>query len=166
MLSRSQRFSVGCALAMACALLAHASLAQDATAAASAPEVQVQITGAWVRPAVMGQGGTGGFMTLISPRPARLVAVSSPVAAVSQLHQMSLDGNVMRIDKIPAIKLPAGQPVALKAGGMHFMLMNLKRPLTAGEKVPLILYFKDEAGQPFQQALQAPVQMSAARAGY
>jgi periplasmic copper chaperone A len=125
---------------------------------------QVQVSEAWVRPAVSGQGGTGGFMTLISAKPVRLVAVFSPVAALSQLNQMSLDGDVMRIDKIPAIKLPAGQPVALKAGGMNFMLMNLKRPLKVGEQVPLTLVFEDEAGQNFQQALQAPVQMTAPQA--
>jgi periplasmic copper chaperone A len=142
--------------------------ASGAAPAASAATVapRVQVSGAWIRPAVSGQSGTGGFLTLTSAQPASLVAVSSPVAGLSQLHQMSMDGDVMRMDEIPAINLPAGKPVALKSGGMHLMLMKLKQPLKVGDKVKLTLTFKDAAGQTFQQELEAPVQMSARKADH
>jgi periplasmic copper chaperone A len=173
-LLRYPGFSVRFALALASALLGHAAHAKSPPAPAEvgpgnvllAPDEQVppvQITGAWVRPAVAGQSSTGGFMTLTSAKPVSLIEVSSPLAALGQLNLMSLDGNVLRISRIPAIQLPAGQSVALKASGMHFMLMNLKQPLKVGDQVPLILRFKDEAGQSFRQVLQAPVQMMAPR---
>ena len=74
------------------------------------------------------------------------MSVSSPVAGVVEIHEMSMDGNVMRMRAVSGIDLPAGKSVDLKPGGFHVMLMDLKQVLKAGETVPLTLVIEG-AGQ-------------------
>ena len=102
---------------------------------ASAGQAQVQVKDAWARPAVQGQSATGAFMSLTSADGARLVGVSSSVAGVVEIHEMVMDGNVMKMRAVPGIDLPPGRSVELKPGGYHVMLMDLKRPLKLGERV-------------------------------
>jgi len=126
-----------------------------------APAPVIKISGAWVRQAVAGQSGTGGFMQLISPRNVTLVGFSSPVAGVAELHEMKMDGDVMRMNAIESLPLPAGKPVSLQPGGHHLMLMSLKQPLKVGEKVPVTLKLRLEDGQAFEQKLLIPVRAMA-----
>ena len=100
---------------------------------------QVQVKDAWARPALQGQTATGAFMSLMSSDGARLVGVSSPVAGVVEIHEMVMEGSVMKMRAIPGLDLPPGRNVELKPGGYHVMLMDLKRPLKAGERVSVEL---------------------------
>lgn len=104
-----------------------------------AAQAQVQVDDPWVRATVAPQKATGAFMQLTSAKPVRVVAASSPVAAVVEIHEMKMDGGVMKMRAVDALPLPAGQAVALAPGGYHVMLMGLKRPIKAGEAVPLTL---------------------------
>jgi periplasmic copper chaperone A len=106
----------------------------------------VQVSGAWVRSTVGGQKGTGAFMQLKAARPMRLVGVTSPVAAVSEVHEMKMEGDVMKMRQVNALDLPAGVAVELKPGGYHLMLMDLKQPVLPGSTVPLTLRFQDAKG--------------------
>ena len=108
-------------------------------AAAGAAHAQVQVKDAWARPAVQGQTATGAFMSLTSNDGARLVGAASPVAGVVEIHEMVMEGSVMKMRAVAAVDLPPGRSVELKPGGYHVMLMDLKRPLQAGERVPLEL---------------------------
>jgi copper(I)-binding protein len=56
-----------------------------------------------------------------------------------EIHEMAMDGNVMKMRAIPGLELPAGKTVELKPGGYHVMLMDLKKELKAGDTVPLTL---------------------------
>lgn len=118
---------------------------------------QVKIEQAWTRATVQGQKATGAFMTLTANQPLQLVAVSSPVAGVAEIHEMKMEGNVMKMRALPVLNLPAGQPVALKPGGHHLMLMDLKAPLAPNSSVSLTLTFKDALGVQSQQQLSLPV---------
>jgi hypothetical protein len=100
---------------------------------------QVEVKGAWARPAVAGQSATGAFMTLTAKDGARLLGAASPVAGLVEIHEMAMDGNVMKMRAVPAVELPAGRAVELKPGGYHVMLMDLKQALKAGEKIRLDL---------------------------
>ena len=100
---------------------------------------EVDVKAAWVRPTVPGQMGTGAFMQLMSKDGARVIGASSEVAGVVEIHEMAMDGNVMRMRAIPSLDLPAGKTVELKPGGHHMMLMDLKRALAAGEKIKVDL---------------------------
>ena len=132
------------------ALLATALLSANAWA-------QVKIEQAWTRATVQGQKATGAFMKITANQPLQLVAVSSPVAGVAEIHEMKMEGNVMKMRALPALDLPAGQAVELKPGGHHLMLMDLKAPLAPNSSVSLTLTFKDAKGVQSQQQLSLPV---------
>jgi copper(I)-binding protein len=135
-----------------------AALLAVATSAAALPAfAQVAVSDAWVRGTVAGQGATGAFMQLRSPTDAALVAVASPVAKVVEIHEMKMDGGVMKMAAIDRLALPAGKAVELKPGGYHVMLMDLKQPLKAGDTVPVTLTFEDKAGRKTTVDVKAPV---------
>jgi periplasmic copper chaperone A len=115
----------------------------------------VKIEDAWVRGTVAQQKATGAFMRLTAQRDARLVAASSPVAGVVEIHEMSLDQGVMKMRAIPGLDLPAGKTVELKPGGYHVMLMDLKAAVAVDQQVPLTLVFEAQGGQREQVELKA-----------
>ena len=109
--------------------------------AASAQTVDVQ--GAWARATVPGQKATGAFMKLTAKDGTKLVSVSTPAAGVSEVHEMKMDGDVMKMRAVQGgLDLPAGKAVELKPGGYHVMLMNLKQTIKTGDSVPLTLPFE------------------------
>ena len=147
------RFTLVSSLLLASALLAGAAQAQSA-----AP---VAVEGAWARASVPGQSASGAFMRLTAPQAMRLVQVESPAAGVAEVHEMKMEGDVMKMRALPGLDLPAGKTVDLKPGGYHVMLMDLKAPLAQGASVPLTLVFKDAKGVESQQQLQLPVAITA-----
>lgn len=127
------------------------------TLASAAVMAQVKVEGGWARATVQGQKATGAFLTLTAPQSVQLVAVSSPAAGIAEIHEMAMDGNVMKMRAIPALDLPAGKAIELKPGGQHIMLMDLKTPLLKDASLALTLTFKDAKGQQTQQQLTLPV---------
>ena len=125
----------------------------------------VDVRDAWVRTTVQGQKGTGAFMKLTAPRGLQLVGISTPIAGIAEVHEMKMEGDVMRMRAVPALDLPAGTTVELKPGGYHLMLMDLKAALPKGSTVPLTLLFKDAQGVQSQQQLKLPVATSAPGGG-
>jgi periplasmic copper chaperone A len=113
------------------AAMAAASLAHGA--------VKLSVTAPWVRATVPAQKSTGAFMHVQSPVAARLVGVSSSIAATAELHQMEMSGSTMKMGRVNGIDLPAGEGVNLASGGYHIMLMGLKRQLKEGEAIDLTL---------------------------
>lgn len=124
---------------------------------AFAAQAQVTVKDAWVRATVAQQKATGAFMQLQSAQDAKLISAQSPVAGVVEVHEMSMDGGVMKMRAIPSLALPAGKAVDLKPGGYHVMLMDLKQQVKGGESVPLTLVFEDAAKKRFTQEVSAPV---------
>ena len=108
---------------------------------------QVSVTGAWVRGTVTGQKTTGAFMQLSSPVDAALIAVTSPVAKIAEVHEMKMEGGVMKMGAIDKVAVPAGKSVELKPGGYHVMLVDVVAPLKEGDTVPLKLTFEDKTGK-------------------
>ena len=82
-----------------------------------------------------------------------------------EIHEMKMDGNVMKMAPITSLDLPAGKVVELKPGGFHLMLMDLKSPLEKGAKVPLTLKFQDAKGVKFQVDLTLDAAMPSIPAG-
>ena len=129
--------------------------------AASAQPAPVKVEGAWARATVQGQKGTGAFMSLTSKDATQLVGVSSPVAGVAEVHEMKMEGDVMKMRALPLLDLPAGKKVELKPGGYHVMLMDLKAPLAKDSTVPVTLLFKDAKGVESRLELKLPVATAA-----
>ena len=117
----------------------------------------VTVKDAWVRTTVPGQKGTGAFMSLTAKSDLRLVGASSAVAGVAEVHEMTMNGDVMQMRAVSGVDLPAGKAVALRAGGFHVMLLDLKTALPKNATVPLTLLFKDAKGVQSTVELMLPV---------
>jgi copper(I)-binding protein len=126
-------------------------------AAALAASAQTTVQDAWVRGTVAQQKATGMFARITSAAGGKLVAASSPVAGVVEIHEMAMEGDVMRMRAIPALALPAGKVVELKPGGYHVMLLDLKQPLKAGDLVPVSLVVEGKDGKRETVEIKAPV---------
>ena len=96
-------------------------------------QAQTTVKDPWVRGTVAGQKATGLFAQITSTSGGKLVSATSPVAGVVEIHEMVMDGNVMKMRAMPGLELPAGKTVELKPGGYHVMLMDLKQELKAGD---------------------------------
>jgi len=118
-----------------------------AVTAAPLAAAQVAVNDPWVRGTVTGQKATGAFMQLKSAADTALVAAASPVAKIVEIHEMKMEGGMMKMNAVDKLALPAGKAVDLKPGGYHVMLMDLVKPLKDGEIVPLQLTFEDKAGK-------------------
>ena len=70
----------------------------------------VDVRDAWVRFAVKGQSGTGAFMTLAAPSGARLTGASTPVAGQAEIHEMKMEGDVMRMRAVAGGHRSAAAP--------------------------------------------------------
>lgn len=132
------------ALGLAASPLALLSLA----APALAEDVMVgdlMISGAFTRATLPNAPVGGGFLTITNHGSSddRLVSATSPAAGVVQIHEMKMDGDVMKMAELPdGLAIPAGQSVTLAPGGYHLMFMQLKGPFVEGQTVPVTLTFE------------------------
>lgn len=110
--------------------------------AAVAQAADIEVISPWTRSTVRAQKTGSAFMELKSAQGAALVGASSPVAGSVELHEMKMDGAVMKMREIKRLPLPAGKVVALTPSGYHLMLFELKSQLKQGERVPLKLEFE------------------------
>lgn len=71
----------------------------------------------------------------------QLIAVNSDIAAVTEIHQMSMENDIMKMQPAGIVDIPAMSTVELKPHGLHIMLMGLKKPLAEGDTFPMTLTF-------------------------
>lgn len=88
-------------------------------------------------------GGAFFVVENASLTPDKLIGVASPAAGSAEMHQMAMDGGVMKMRAVSMLEIPAGGKLELKPGGYHLMLLDLKQPMRAGDKVPLTLTFQN-----------------------
>jgi len=123
--------------------------------AAASAHAQVEVSDAWVRATGQGQKATGVFMNLTAKKATRLVGVKTDLTSSAEVHEMKMEKDVMKMQAVKALDLPAGKTVALKPGSYHVMLMDLSKPLDEGSPVVLTLLFEDAAGVKTQQEVNA-----------
>jgi copper(I)-binding protein len=116
-------------------------------AALPAWAANVSVSDAWARATMPGQKVSAAYMKLTADADVRLVAASSPAVPRVEVHEMKMDGDVMRMREVKAIDLPRGKTVSLEPGGLHIMLMNLGKPIAAGEVIPLTLVIESGGTQ-------------------
>ena len=97
---------------------------------------------AWIRLPPPGADIAAAYLTLEAKRPLELSSATSPAAEAVELHSMSMKNGVMEMRHLLSLELKPGKPTTLEPGGLHLMLINLKKPLKAGAKVPIVLSFK------------------------
>jgi periplasmic copper chaperone A len=114
----------------------------------------IEVRNAWAR-ATPEKAETGAaYLTVEAPAADRLTGIDTPVATKAELHTMSMDGNVMKMRALDGVDLPAGQPVALRPGATHIMLLGLKAPLQSGQSFPLTLHFAKGGTQQVNVAVE------------
>ncbi|HEY2610975.1 MAG TPA: copper chaperone PCu(A)C [Reyranella sp.] len=105
----------------------------------------IEIGQPWTRATPPTAESGGGYLVLknTGTTPDRLIAVKSPAADKVEIHEMKMDGNIMRMREVEkGIEIPPGATVELKPGGFHVMFMGLKAPFAKEAKVPLTLVFE------------------------
>jgi len=108
---------------------------------------QTQVDDAWVRATVAGQPSTGAFMTVTASSDSKLLSVQSPVAKTVQIHESSMKDDVMKMQQVQSVALPAGKPVSFDPHGYHVMLIDLTAQVKEGDKVPLTLIVENAKGE-------------------
>jgi periplasmic copper chaperone A len=127
-----------------------------ASSAAVAAE-QVTVGNAWARATAPGQEVGAAYMDIKSATDATLTKVESPAADAVEIHMMSMKNGVMEMRMLETMPLPAGKVIKLEPGGFHLMLIDLKKPLKAGEDVAFTLHLRDAKGGARELKVTAPV---------
>ena len=134
--------------AFACAALL-ASILGTPVRAEEVKAGDVVITEAWTRATPKGAKTGGGYLTIENKgtAPDQLIGGSADIAGSVQVHEMSMDGGVMKMHPLDkGLAIEPGKTVKLAPGGYHLMMMDLKSPLKKGDKLPITLEF-EKAGK-------------------
>lgn len=134
-----------------------AAVALLALAAGCAQAAEVEVIAPWTRATVRLLKVSSAYMELRSAQGATLVGASSPVAGSVELHEMRMEGDLMKMRAVPRLPLPAGKGVALTPGGYHLMLYDLRQQLQEGTRIPLRLEFELTGGRRETLEIQAEV---------
>lgn len=124
---------------------------------ALAEQPELEVRNAWVRATAPGQEMAAAYMTLHSPIRLKLLAAKSSVAKSATLHWMAMQDGVMKMGELHSMSILANEPFELKPSGSHIMLGDLKKPLKAGDTVPLTLTFKRHDNSKFTVKVKAEV---------
>lgn len=136
-------------------LLAAGLLACACAMHAQTPELTVK--DAWARPPLAPQNNTAIYMILENPSatPRSVVSVSTDDADKAELHEMSTEGNMMRMAPVKEVAVPAKGSVEFKPGGFHIMLFGLKKTVKPGDRVNLVLTLNDGKSVPVMATVRA-----------
>ena len=135
---------------------------------------RIRVEQAWARPGIaamapslgtspsgqMMQGGNSAIYMVIhndGEAADRLTAAETDVARNVELHETRMEGTMGQMFRVPNIPVPGRGRVELKPGGLHVMLIGLRRDLKMGDRFPITLVF-ERAGR---VSSNAEVRMSA-----
>lgn len=105
---------------------------------------ELRVDRAWVRATVPQQSTTAVYLRLTAVgSDVRVGAASTPVAGMAEFHRMRMDNEIARMEHVDGIDLKAGGTLELQPGGYHLMLMDLKGPLKAGQRVPIMFRYRE-----------------------
>jgi len=138
-------------------LIPRLALIASLLSAAPWASAQTTVSEPWIRGTVAQQKATGLFLKLSSAAGGKLVSASTPAAGVVEIHEMAMDGDVMRMRAVPGVELPPGKTVEFKPGGYHVMLMDLKQQLKPGDSVSVSLVVQGRDGTRQTLEFKAPV---------
>lgn len=104
------------------------------------------ITDIWARPTMGEMKNTAVYLTIKNTGTATdvLTAVSTPAAEESMIHNTLKKDGKMKMLMMDNVALPIGEEVKFTPGGLHIMLIDVKHPLSEGDKLPLTLTFRNQ----------------------
>ncbi len=106
---------------------------------------ELELTAGFTKAMLPGQPVGGGFITITNNggEDDKLVSATSAQAGEVQLHEMAMEGDVMKMRQLTdGIAIPAGETVELKPGGLHLMFFKVSEPFKEGETVKVTLTFE------------------------
>ena len=118
------------------------------------------ISNVWVRTTVPGSTVSAAYMQIKSAVPLKLVKAESAAAGIVEIHDMKMNDGVMEMKALDLLEVPVGKTIELKPGGVHVMLMRLKKPIHRGDKIPLTLTFEGTRDGPVVVRLDATARES------
>lgn len=141
-------------------------LATAPAIAQTSPPKSVTVVEPWARATPPGAKVGAAYMELKSTDGTgdKLLSATSPEAGIVEIHNHIMEGGVARMRRVDAVPVPASGSVALKPGGYHIMLMELKGPLQAGKTIKLELVF-ETAGKITVDASVRPIGAGGAGSG-
>jgi len=115
-----------------------------AAIAAVAAAAGLKVESAWARATPPGASVAAVYLRIDNTGgPAdRLLKLKSPIAASAEVHRTSVEDGMTRMRQVTVPHIGAGERVAFEPGGLHVMLMGLRRPLVARELFELELQFE------------------------
>ena len=131
------------------------------TAAAFAEDAKlgpIEITHPWSRATPKGASVGGGYLTVrnTGTTPDRLIGASLEGAAGVEIHEMSMDGGVMKMREVKGgLEIKPGENVALQPGAFHLMFRGLTSPLEKGKPVKGTLVFEHAGTLPVTYDVEA-----------
>lgn len=134
--------------------------APEAPAEAPASGGVIEISEAWGTPTPGGTPISAGYLEISNgtSQEDRLVAVSSPRAPRVELHEMSMDGGVMRMRAVEGgLAVAEGERVTLAPGGLHLMFYDAPQPFVVGESIPVTLTFANAGEVTATLTIRTPV---------
>ncbi|TVQ67302.1 MAG: copper chaperone PCu(A)C [Balneolaceae bacterium] len=122
------------------------------------PESGIAIEDAWARPG-RANGVTAVYMHVLngSAETDTLVAISSPVAGLVELHETFDRGDgMMGMRESEEPFFPGESVVSMRPGGLHIMLMQLREALQEGDEVEVTLEFSIAGEMTLSVPVQSP----------
>ena len=113
----------------------------------------------WSRQSPMAADVAAGYLTIDNTGAAadRLVKVNAAITPKVQLHDMKMDGDVMKMNELPdGLVIPAGESVSLAPGGYHLMFMDLTGPFVEGQSITVTLTFEKAGAVEVQLPVGSP----------
>lgn len=118
----------------------------------------LEIRHPWSKATFKGAPVGGGYMSITNSgsEPDRLVKVTSDISGMIQIHEMRVQNGMMKMGQVPGgAEIKPGETVEFAPGGLHVMIMGLKAPLTAGEKIKATLTFEKAGDVPVEFSIEA-----------
>lgn len=72
-----------------------------------------------------------------------LLAASSNISKVTELHTHIEENGMKKMIQIPSIKIPANSSVELKPGGLHIMFLGIQNQINENSNIDLNLTFSN-----------------------
>ena len=119
----------------------------------SALSDEISVTDPWARASITESRPAAAYMTIESSSGDRLIGITTPVAENVVIHAVREEDGINRMVHLPALDIPAGEPVTLAPGGMHAMLTDIDAKLVEGESFPMTLRFEKAP----EMTLEVPV---------
>ena len=117
----------------------------------------IEINTPWSRATPKGAQTAIGFMTIKNngTTPDRLIGGSIDVADHFQLHAMTMENGIAKMRELSDIEIRPGQTIEFKPGGSHAMFVDLKHPLSKGERIKGTLIFEHAGTVQIEYSVEA-----------